>query len=492
MGLMRLPSLAGRPKLGMALRLLGAAILAAGTFLAAGAATAPASGPVLPAASAASAAVAASAPASAASGAEADNELVEPPPPLSPAGQRVYEASRAKLLQVRTLLKAQDSQATVGSGFLVSDEGHLITNFHVVSTYASQPDRYRLVYSTADGGQGALQLIDVDVVHDLALLKPVKADAFAGRGALAFRPLTQALSRGERLYSMGNPLDVGFAVAEGSYNGLVERSFVPTIFFGGSLSPGMSGGPALDAKGRVIGVNVATRRDGEQISFLVPGGFAKELLDRSRNAKPLALPAYPQVTRQLLAHQDSLAKAFIALPWRSAGHQRYAIPVPKEDFLRCWGRSTPAESRGLEFERSDCNMDSRVYVTSGLSTGWISVRHEAYDGRKLGPLRFSQRYSASFRNEFFGNNNAYITAPQCHERFVDRRGLALRAVTCLRAHKKLKGLYEVAVLVATLDQATAGVQGRFDAHGVSFENAQALAAHYINGFAWNDPRTASR
>jgi S1-C subfamily serine protease len=456
-------------------------------------ASAPAAAPIASApASSASAAAAASAPASAASGADLEGDLVEPPPPLSPAGQRVYEASRAKLVQVRTLLKAQDSQATVGSGFLVSEEGHLITNFHVVSTYALQPDSYRLVYSTADGGQGALQLLDVDIVHDLALLKPAQAGAFAGRGALAFRPQNLNLSRGERLFSLGNPLDVGFAVAEGSYNGLVERSFVPTIFFGGSLSPGMSGGPTLDSKGRVIGVNVATRRDGEQISFLVPGGFAKDLLERSRNATPMALPVWPQITRQLMAHQEAFTKAFIALPWRNPGHARYTIPVPREDFLRCWGRSTPPESRGLEFERSDCNMDSRVYVSSSLYTGWLSVRHEAYDGRKLGPLRFSQRYSASFRNEGFGSNNAYITAPQCTERFVDRGGLTLRAVMCMRAHKKLKGLYELSVLVATLDQATAGVQGRFDAHGVSFENAQRLAAHYLDGFGWTDPKTASR
>ncbi|MED5622279.1 S1 family peptidase [Ideonella sp. BN130291] len=484
---MRLPSLLAG--------LLSAAVLlwAAGP----GPADAAAPEPVPPAASAAASgasagASAAAPPASAASGAEADTELVEPPPPPSPAGQRVYEAARGTLVQVRTLLKAQDSQATVGSGFLVSPEGHLITNFHVVSTYALQPTSHRLVYSTADGGQGALQLIDVDVAHDLALLKPVQADAFAGRGALSFRPATLALGRGERLYSLGNPLDVGFAVAEGSYNGLVERSFLPTIFFGGSLSAGMSGGPTLDAKGRVIGVNVATRRDGEQISFLVPGQYAKELLERSRGASPLGLPAYPQITKQMLVHQEALTKAFIALPWRNAGNQRYAIPVPREDFLRCWGRSTPPESRGLEFERSDCNMDSRVYITSGFSTGFISVRHEAYDGRKLGALRFAQRYSASFRNEFMGANNAYLTAPQCHERFVDRGGLPLRAVMCLRAHKKLRGLYEVAVLVATLDQSTAGVQGRFDAHGVSFENAKALTEHYLNGFAWTDPKTASR
>lgn len=468
-----------------ALPTAASAVPAAGPASAASAAAAPGS-----AASAAGAAGAASAPGAAASA--PDDELVEPPPPVSPAGQRVYEAARDKLMQVRTLLKAQDSQSTVGSGFLVSDQGHLITNYHVVATYAINPESYRLVYQTPDGRQGALQLLDIDVVHDLALLKPVQPGAFAGRGFLNFRPPTAPLARGERLFALGNPLDVGFAVAEGSYNGLVERNFVPTIFFGGSLVGGMSGGPAMDARGRLIGINVATRRDGEQISFLVPAQYARELLARSRDAAPLPLPAWGRLAQQMDVHQQQLTRAFLALPWRSPGHARYTIPVPREDFIRCWGRSTPPESRGLEFERSDCDMPSRVFVTPGLYSGWFSVRHEAYDGRRLGVLRFAQRYTASFRNEFFGSDNPFITAPQCQERFVDRNGLALRAVMCVRAHKKLVGLYELSVLVATLDQSSAGVQGRFDAHGVSFDNALALTEHYLNGFAWTPQGTASR
>ena len=66
---------------------------------------------------------AASAPASAAAPA---------PTVVSSTGQQIYAQMRPRLLQVRTLLKTQDSQSSVGSGFLVSDQGHLITNYHVI------------------------------------------------------------------------------------------------------------------------------------------------------------------------------------------------------------------------------------------------------------------------------------------------------------------------------------------------------------------------
>ena len=203
-------------------------------------------------------------------------------------------------------------------------------------------------------------------------------------------------------------------------------------------------------------------------------------------------PAWAEVTRQLLAHEARLTERFIALPWRSAGHPRYAIPVPQEEFMRCWGRGSSQAVRGLQFERSDCAMDSRIFVSDSLLTGHLSVRHEAYDGSKLGALRFAERYSASFRNEFMGVDDRHRTAPRCVERNVDRDGLPLRAVVCLRAYKKLEGLHDLSVLVATLDGSEIGVQGRFDARGVSLASAQHLTAHYLDGFAWSTPKNVSR
>jgi S1-C subfamily serine protease len=404
-------------------------------------------------------------------------------PGVPDASQRAFASARERLLQVRTLLRGQDSQASVGSGFLVTPEGHLITNYHVVSQYALKPAQYRLVYATADGRQGALQLLDIDVIHDLALLKVADPAALAGRGVLPFRPEAEPLQRGERIHALGNPLDVGFAVMSGAYNGLVERSYLPVIFFGGSLSGGMSGGPTLDERGRVIGINVAARRDGEQVSFLVPAHFAEQLLARGAKAAPITEAVYPRLVQQLMLHQEGLTQAFLAQPWRASGHAHYAIPVPRETFMRCWGRSNPPDARGLLFERSDCQMDSRIFIGGNQLLGHLVVRHEAYDGRRIGAIRFIDRYSKSFRNEPFGGATRLQSASHCQEDTVQGQGgVPLRAVMCLRAHKKLPGLFDLSLLVATMDGTAQGVQGRFDAYGFSFANAQRLASHYLAGF----------
>ena len=194
-----------------------------------------------------------------------------PATPVSPSAQRLYERARGQLVQVRTLLKGQDSQSSVGSGFFVGDDGLIVTNYHVVSQFALQPGRYRLSYTRVDGREGALQLLGIDAIHDLALVRALPADgarrdaaAEAPPGApLSFRPADAPLAQGERIYAMGNPLDVGFAVLEGTYNGLVERSFYPSIFFGGALNSGMSGGPALDEGA----IGAQGRLDARGVSF---------------------------------------------------------------------------------------------------------------------------------------------------------------------------------------------------------------------------------
>lgn len=441
-------------------------------------------------------------------------------PVVSASARRLYDRSKGQLLQIRTLLKTQDSQASVGSGFLVSDDGHVVTNYHVISQFALEPDSYRLRYATTDGQGGALELLDFDARRDLALLRAVddgQGGGLKGRGALAFRPQHQPLAKGERIYSMGNPHDVAFAVVEGNYNGLVERSFDPLIYYAGGINPGMSGGPVLDEDGRVVGVNVSTMLFAQQVSFLVPGEFAADLVKRSLDAKPIRTAAWSRLRDQLTRYQDELVTRFVALPWQSANHKRYRLPVPRQDFMRCWGNRTAGDAKGLDFERSQCRMDHALFVSGNLQTGWLDMSHEAYDGSKLGALRFARQYSGSFRNERLGAADKVRTAPYCKEQFVGMPppgagepapppegapvarqsrsgpgdGLPLRAVVCLRAYRKLEGLHDLSVLVTTVDASKQGALGRFDARGISFDNALKLAAHYLEGFAWTNSGKAN-
>ena len=405
------------------------------------------------------------------------------PEPVSRNAQRAYENAREKLVQIRTLVRNTNAQSSVGSGFFVSDSGLIITNFHVASQLALEPERYRGVYVPVDGRQAEVELLAFDVQHDLALLR-VKERAGEKFPALVFREARRPLARGERLYSLGNPLDIGFAVTEGTYNGLVQRSFYPRIFFGGAINPGMSGGPVIDDSGEVIGINVSKRLDGELLSFLVPAEFAQVLLARAMQTPPITASAEAEVARQLLQHQEAMTARFLAVPFKAQQYRGYSVPVPDDAVARCWGQTRDADLKSYEMDITNCRLDSQLFAGK-LSTGFIRMRHAAYDAPKLGPMRFATLYGKHFQGERFNaRGNPEGTASECTERFVDQGGMAMRAVLCMVAYRKLRGLYDMSVVVTSLNRPTQGVRGRMDAYGVSFDNGLKLATSYIDAFKW--------
>ena len=163
----------------------------------------------------------------------------EQPAPKDEA-EKLFESHSQSIYQIRVIELATGNKAAIGSGFLIDNKGHIATNFHVVSNFVHQPSRYRLEYATVDGHTGDLELIDIDVVHDLAIAR-------GDTGATRPVPLGHSkLSKGTRIFSLGNPHDLGLSVVEGTYNGLLEKSLFDKIFFSGSLNPGMSGGPTLN------------------------------------------------------------------------------------------------------------------------------------------------------------------------------------------------------------------------------------------------------
>ena len=406
-----------------------------------------------------------------------------PPAPVSLSARKVYEQARSQLVQIRTVLKGRASQTSVGSGFFVSREGHIVTNFHVVSEAALKPEHHDLVYVTADGREAPLQILQLDVLHDLALLKA--ADA-GGRSfdALAFRPADRAARAGRAHLLARQPARRRLRGHEGTYNGLVRRSFYPQIFFGGALSGGMSGGPALDEQGHVVGINVARRVDGEQVSFLVPARFATALLARGRDAAPLTGPAYAIVDAQLQQHQETLTDASSPQGWKRATHPRYHVPVPPDVFMRCWGTSEPSRTGGLDVERSDCAMDTRIFV-GDYTTGAIALRHESYDGKQARP--------AALRGALFAELSQRVVraaSSAAPDQAALQRGLR-RARGPAAARGGLHARLQEAAPALRRGGAgrharpdRAGVQGRFDVQGVSFANAQRLARHYLDAYGW--------
>ena len=397
-------------------------------------------------------------------------------PAPSTTAQKLYTAARNDLLQLRILLKNGRAQSSVGSGFLIGTGNLALTNYHVVSRLALEPETYVGEYVDTKARRGVMELLAVDVLHDLAVVRIDRA----GAGFFRIPETLPELRQGQYLYSRGNPLDLGFAISEGAYNGVIHRGFYDQLLFTGPINSGMSGGPNITADGRVAGVNVSKRLDGELVSFLVPIRYARELLKKAMSLSKPPGNFSEIVGQQLLAHQAVMVDHLLAVPLTIKTLGIYRVPVRESDQMRCWGQSFDKPDKPYTMEQIKCSMESSIFVSGEMQTGHMSIRHDYIRSTRLDALRFSNLVAKSFKRERFGSHkDRRLTGPVCTEQFVTNGKLPMRAVMCVRAYRKFAGLYDVAVLADTSDETLVNLQSRLDIKGVSYENGLRVSRIFL-------------
>jgi serine protease Do len=414
-----------------------------------------------------------------------DGEPAEVPPlpvaTLPPATHELFERIKRRVAQVRIIDRRSGTKSSIGSAFFVSANGHAITNYHVVSDLVLHPEDYTAELVREGLDAVPVKLLDVDVVHDLAVI-------YLGQPVPDFLPLEeQPPPQGARLFAMGNPRDLGITIVEGTYNGLVQDALYDRVHFSGAINPGMSGGPTLTGEGKVVGVNVATM--GNQVGFLVPVDHARALLKRALAAKvedsrPDALMA--TVRSQLLDHQQLITERLLstAMPQQALGP--YQVPGRWLSFLKCWGDTPHDPEKPYTVTNYQCSSEEDIYVSSAHRTGMVAYSHQHVFSTKLGSLRFAALYSALYAEDplVVEATREDVTNFRCHSEFVHSGGITLRAAMCLRAYKKFPGLYDLVLRAAALPSGSQGVDTGLTLAGFSPENARKLARRYLEGLTW--------
>ncbi len=407
---------------------------------------------------------------------------------VSAQARALYERARASVAQIRVLLGSSGTHAATGTGFVVGAGGLMLTNYHVVADKALEPETYRLEFVLHNGRRGALEIVAVDVVHDLAL---VRADLGASDSGVV-EPLTlrdTPLAKGDKGFALGHPLNQGLTVVEGIYNGRSEEQYYERIHFTGAVNSGMSGGPALDERGRVFGINVATHRRGQLVSFLVPAKFAAGLLARSAALKP----PYPkdfsvEAGAQLREHNADLMGAMLAkkpLPTQQLGEFR--VPDKIGESMQC-GAGTERETVKLyTVDTYHCYTNSALYIDQRLYTGMVSFRHRIMRSDKLGMLRFAHLLESQFGAGRHGDNFArkHHTHYACRDRMIQLDGTRAKMAMCVRRYKRFEGLYDVTLKVVTLGAPAVALQSELDMEGVAYEDAMAFARNFLGAIRWS-------
>lgn len=403
--------------------------------------------------------------------------------PLSDSARVRLERARGSVIQIRSFFGNAATSATHGSGFATGDDDLIVTNYHVVSAAVLYPGQYRLEFLTDDNRLGRLQVMAIDVRNDLALVKATEDD-------LDLPPLRlreEIPRQGERAYSIGFPLDLGLTITEGVANGLVASGLEARIHYTGAINSGMSGGPALDARGAVYGVNVSLISNRQLVGFVVPARHITPLLAAARRPLDDTLSARQvraQVAAQVLAHQ---AEA-LAPPADGPGTQvvhGYTLPTQMAATLECGTTGTAATGTRLNVELIGCGAPSRLRIQPGLEVGQIQVQHRVVSSTRLHPLQFAQRLNrlAALRQPTGLARDVADFA--CRDSLVSLDGFDARLSTCVRQYRLFDGLYDFELALVSVSHGEHALVSHVTLRGTGFESGQAFIRRFLEAMRWS-------
>ncbi len=398
--------------------------------------------------------------------------------PSSANSSNLYNQVEPSIYQIRVLNKRSGYKRTIGSGFVVARPEILTTNYHVISAYANNPDIYALDYLSTSGDNGRLELLDVDILHDLAVLKAEKPLG---------KPLETALvpDKGAILYAFGNPLDLGFSIVIGTNNGILSNSEGNNILFSGSLNSGMSGGPALNEEGQVVGINVATA--GNDVSFLVSVQYLNILLERLElsDFKP-SDDLFGQIVRDL--HDNSIAtlEQLMENDWQSTQIGDFQVPTRLGRYFRCWDGSNPLSELDLiGVTSASCSNDLDIYLDDGLSVGSMQYQYNWYETKAMISPRFYRIYEAqnSSGMEASGTKET-VTLFKCYTSFAAISSKPFKLTFCRRDYVRYKGLSDLLVTGAMVSEKQRGMLFDLYMTGIDFKKAVSLVRKMLEAFKW--------
>lgn len=171
----------------------------------------------------------------------------------------------------------QQKTTSLGSGVLVSEQGYILTNLHVID------GADEIVVALNDGRQSPAKVVGIDPDTDLAVLKITLKEL----PVIAFAA-NETPQVGDVVLAIGNPFGVGQTITMGIVSalgrgGLGLNTFENFIQTDAAINPGNSGGALIDAQGRLIGINTAiySKSGGSLgIGFAVPARTAKQVLEQ--------------------------------------------------------------------------------------------------------------------------------------------------------------------------------------------------------------------
>jgi len=401
---------------------------------------------------------------------------------VAETSQDVFNAKREALYQIRVLDIPSGDRSSLGSGFAVA-EHIVVTNYHVIARYVESPERVQVELVDHQQAAQSVEIIAIDVVNDLALLRT----AHTLPQYLQLAP--QEPAQGTVIYALGNPFDLGMSVTQGIYNGIRENALPARIHYSGPVNSGMSGGPSVNAAGEVVGINVATANN--SVGFLVPVASLDALLHQDWETA-LGKPEFSRLmSAQLLALQSTYMAEMTRADWPAEEFGGALVPGELAPLFNCWGRSAEPDETGVTIISRGCSNGQQVQLKNSLTTSFVEYEFSYLSTSVLSPVRLYNFAAARFRGARPGNRvgSDDVSNFECTEDHVQTDLSAMepgraRVFFCTRAYVELEGLYDAFFVGFSVDQDDKILFSHFTLAGFSRDNTLEFLDRFLRSLKW--------
>ena len=369
-------------------------------------------------------------------------------PSPSPASARIYDRVKASVVTVEVHSGNREAKSALGSGYVVSAPGIVVTNYHVVESFLAEPERFEVrVRAGADSFPATVRAFDVE--NDLAVL------SVPGLRAAPLSVAPELPPPGSPIVALGNPHGLGLSLIEGIFNGFAAKGAVDRMLLSMPLNSGMSGGPILDTQGRIIGTNVSVMYLSNSLSFGVPAAKVPALVA----APPVVLERAAlrkDVTRQLAALEASMVQRAVA-PYAAPGNDTARVGGaetrrPPEVF-ECWDDVEVHEKQGLTKARFGCDLQFTPSIEDVGPVGAISllVEHFRSTGGRYGFYSHLESHGpAHLEVEAQDPEGGTLSAPECVSDRVSAGAEVWKTTACVSALVEHVGFFNYDLVATTV------------------------------------------
>jgi serine protease Do len=358
--------------------------------------------------------------------------------------ESTFERVKGSLYTVEIHSGNDGAKTSLGSGYLVSQDGRLVTNYHVVGAYVDDPGRYRIRAKNHAGGSDA-RLLAFDLVNDLAVLQ---IDA----GTAASLPIARARpAPGAPVVSFGNPEGLGLSLIEGIANGFAEKGLVDRMLLSMPLNSGMSGGPILNAAGEVVGTNVSVMWLSNSLSFGVPAEKIAPLLARPPLATDQA-SLRAETARQLAAVEQATVARVLA-PGAGEITVGGAVSRRPPDVLECWDSSETDADAGVTKATYGCDLQftPSIEAVGEIASVELLLEHFTARAPAVGFYSWLEQHAGEhIETEALDPGNGVFSAPRCLADRVRVGALTWKLNTCASAYVSYPGYFDFDLTATTL------------------------------------------